>query len=289
MIKTDTMQLNSLNSMTDQAQPPAGGTPPPPPPPPPPPSGGGTPPPPPPPSGQQPQGGAQPVQPQQPQQAPQTPPPRPGDNVPQGGLDPTQVFSAPPTQPQAAQPQDGAQPPAGGQPQPQDQAQGAAPKDQGPPPPPPGPLPTDDQLKAQGYDDEDIRVLKEVGDYRFGSITSGTDNSNITVPQHPETQFDEQLFLSLLRGSISLTRDEKWRIIQAIPKLSQFQIDELQKILDEEKRKFAELSPKHLLQLQKLEQKHTEDWRDLQSLTVQQGAREEEAQQADEIRKQLGL
>lgn len=140
-----------------------------------------------------------------------------------------------------------------------------------------------------GYDDEDLRVLGEVKDYRFGSISSKLTNGNLAVPPHPEAKFDEQLFLSLLRGSISLTRDEKWRIIQAIPKLSQFQIDELQKILDEEKRKFSELSPKHLLQLQKLEQKHADDWRDLQAITVQEQAKKNESAQADEIRKRLGL
>lgn len=203
---------------------------------------------------------------------PPPPPPRPGEGVPEGGLDPTQVFAAPPPPPPP--------PPTDGSAQAQDQ---------GPPPPPAGPLPSDEQLKAAGFDDEDIRVLKEVGDYRFGVVNTALNNDQIVVPAHPETQFDEQNFLSLLRGSISLTRDEKWRIIQAIPKLSQFQIDELKKILDEERRKFSQLSPKHLLQLQKLEQKHGEDWKDLQSITVQQGAREEEQGQADDIRKQLGL
>jgi len=140
-----------------------------------------------------------------------------------------------------------------------------------------------------GYDDEDIRILGEVKDYRFGTIAAKLSNDKIQVPAHPETTFDEQIFLTLLRGSISLTRDEKWRIIQAVPKLSQFQIDELQKILEEERRKFGELSPKHLLQLMKLEQKHTEDWKDLQSLMVQKTAQKEEQSQADEIRKQLGL
>jgi len=134
-----------------------------------------------------------------------------------------------------------------------------------------------------GYDDEDLRVLGEVGTYRFGSLSVQQANEGIAVPAHPETKFDEQRFLTLLRGSISLTRDEKWRIIQAIPKLSQFQIDELQKILDEEKRKFSELSPKHL------EEKHAEDWRDLQAITVQQSAKSEEQAQAEAIRKQLGL
>ena len=140
-----------------------------------------------------------------------------------------------------------------------------------------------------GYDDEDIRVLGEVGDYRFGSITAALSNDNIPVPPHDQAVFDEQRFLTLLRGSISLTRDEKWPIIQAIPRLSQFQIDELQKILEEERRKFSELSPKHLLQLQKLEAKHAEDWRDLQTVSVQQNAKQQEQDEAEAIRKQLGL
>jgi len=199
------------------------------------------------------------------------------------------VFASPPPPPPGAAPA-GGQPPAagagaaqaGGQP-PADAGQ--APKDQGPPPPPVGTAAT----KEAGFDDEDIRVLGEVKDYRFGSVMAGLNNDNIAVPEHPETKIDEQNFLTLLRGSISLTRDEKWRIIQAMPKLSQFQIDELQKILTEEKEKFSVLSPKHLLQLQKLEQKHAQDWNDLQSVTVQEQAKEAEGEQADEIRKQLGL
>lgn len=201
---------------------------------------------------------------------PPPPPPRPGDVVPQGGLDPTQVFASPPPPP----------PPSSGQ---GDDA--AIPQDSGPPPPPPGVVAT----KEMGYDDEDIRVLGEVGAYRFGSIMVQMSNDYIVVPAHPSIVFDEQRFLTLLRGSISLTRDEKWRIIQAIPRLSQFQIDELQKILDEEQRKFAELSPKHLGQLQKLEYKHAEDWRDLQTVTIQDQNRAQEQSQADDIRKQLGL
>lgn len=199
-------------------------------------------------------------------------PPRPGDPVPQDGLDPTQVFGTPPPPPaqSGGQGDDGAAPP---------------PQDMGPPPPPPGTVAT----KEMGYDDEDIRVLGEVGDYRFGTVTAQMTNDSIVVPAHPTTTFDEQKFLTLLRGSISLTRDEKWRIIQAIPKLSQYQVDELQNILDEERRKFTELSPKHLLQLMKLEQRHAQDWADLQGVTHQQSAKQEDQQQADEIRKQLGL
>lgn len=202
-------------------------------------------------------------------------PPRPGDDVPAGGIDPSMVFATPPAPPA----------PAGGQTGDDDGTGGNPPQDQGPPPPPVG----TEATKEMGYDDEDIRVLGEVGNYRFGSIADQLSNENILVPPHENTQFDEQRFLSLLRGSISLTRDEKWRIIKAIPNLSQFQVDELQKILEEERRKFSELSPKHLTQLMKLEQKHSQDWQDLQSVSVQEGAKQQEQAAADDIRKQLGL
>ncbi len=209
-----------------------------------------------------------------------TPPPRPGDDVPAGGLDPSMVFATPPAPP--AQQGDGA---TGGQMGDDDDSGAVPPQDQGPPPPPVGTVAT----KEMGYDDEDIRVLGEVGNYRFGMIADQLTNENIVVPAHPNTTFDEQIFLILLRGSISLTRDEKWRIVKAIPNLSQFQVDELQKILEEERRKFSELSPKHLTQLMKLEQKHCTDWQDLQSVSVQEGAKQQEQAAADDIRKQLGL
>ncbi len=212
----------------------------------------------------------------QPTPPPPPPPPRPGDSVPDGGLDPSQVFAAPPAAAQGGGAQAG---------QGTGQDDGTPTKDAGPKPPPVGVTAT----KEMGYDDEDLKILEQVGTYRFGSITDALSNDKIAIPAHPETDFDVQNFLSLLRGSISLTRDEKWRIIQAIPKLSQFQIDELQKILVDERQKFSELSPKHLLQLMKLEQKHSEDWKDLQSVMVQNASKQEEKSKVDEIRKQLGL
>ena len=147
-------------------------------------------------------------------------PPRPGDPVPNGGLDPSMVFASPPTSPTPP-------PSSQGSGQGDDGDDAAVPQDSGPPPPPPGAQAT----KEMGYDDEDLKALAEVKDYRFGSIMVALTNDNIKVPEHPTISFDEQMFLMWLRGSISLSRDEKWRIIQAIPKLSQFQIDELQKIL----------------------------------------------------------
>ncbi|MBI5152655.1 hypothetical protein HZA39_03915 [Candidatus Peregrinibacteria bacterium] len=111
---------------------------------------------------------------------------------------------------------------------------------------------------------------------------------NIPIPAHT-LKFDEQKFLRLLAGSISLTRDEKKRIIESIPKLKQAQIDELIKIFEEEKRKFAELSKKYTEQLDKLAQKHFEDWMDLEASFKQQQKSTQDAQKADEIRKKLGL
>ena len=39
----------------------------------------------------------------------------------------------------------------------------------------------------------------------------------------------------------------------------------------------------------KLEQKHAQDWQDLQTVSVQDDAKKTEQSQAEEIRKQLGL
>ena len=110
----------------------------------------------------------------------------------------------------------------------------------------------------------------------------------VKVPAHG-LKFDEQHFLHLLAGSISLTKDEKKRIVDSIPKLKQSQVDELVRIFEEERRKFSELSAKHVEQLKKLEDQH---WRDWQDLELQQKAGEkknEDAAKAEEIRKKLGL
>ena len=109
------------------------------------------------------------------------------------------------------------------------------------------------------------------------------------IPAHPNTKFDEKKFLELLAGSISLTITEKKRIIEAIPQLSQFQIDELMKIFEEEKGKFAELEKKHADQIAELEKQHAGAWQDLESQKEEEAKKQKEAQQAEDIKKQLGL
>ncbi|MEK6615472.1 MAG: hypothetical protein AABZ32_05085, partial [Bacteroidota bacterium] len=100
---------------------------------------------------------------------------------------------------------------------------------------------------------------------------------------------DEQYFLHLLAGSISLTKDEKRKIIESIPKLKQSQIDELIRIFEEERRKFAELSKKHTAQLESLAQKHFDEWVDLETEQEQKSKAQEDQAKAEAIRKQLGL
>lgn len=111
---------------------------------------------------------------------------------------------------------------------------------------------------------------------------------NVRIPQHG-LNFDEQYFLHLLAGSISLTKDEKKRIIESVPKLKQSQIDELVRIFEEERRKFAELSAKHVDQLKKLEDQHLRDWQDIELSQKAEEKQSSDAAQAEEIRKKLGL
>lgn len=110
----------------------------------------------------------------------------------------------------------------------------------------------------------------------------------VKVPTH-NLNFDEQYFLRLLAGSISLTKDEKKKIIESIPRLKQRQIDELIRIFEEEKRKFAELSDEHIAQLKKLESKNVEAWRDIEMEQQRSVKAQEDEKKAEEIRKSLGL
>jgi len=111
---------------------------------------------------------------------------------------------------------------------------------------------------------------------------------NVVIPSH-NLSFDEQQFLHLLAGSISLAKDEKKRIIESIPKLRQEQVDELIRIFEEERAKFAELSAKHVEQLKKLEKQHLADWQDIELEQKAGEKKQADDDEADKIRKQLGL
>lgn len=180
-----------------------------------------------------------------------------------------QAGGVTPPHPPPGMPPSSGTPPAGSPPTPPTQSSSSAAAGSAgglPPPPPPKPAkPANFQLGA-----------------KLGAVLK------IKVPTHP-LKFDEQYFLHLLAGSISLTKDEKIRIIESIPKLKQTQIDELIRIFEEERRKFAELSEEHVTQLEKLAQQHYDDWVDIEMKQEQGSKAQEDQAKADEIRKQLGL
>ena len=256
-------------------------TPPPPPPagddkptpPPPPPGGAGddkpTPPPPPPAGDDKPTPPQPPVPPQQPQGGYAPPPQGYPPPQPQGGY-------APPPQgypPQGyQQPQGGYAPPPQGYP-PQQPQGGYA-------PPPQGYPPQGGQPGAAGQDDTTP-----------ANFQLGTKLPKVLKVKCPANQlkFDQEKFITLLAGSISLSKDEKKKIVESVPKLKQEQIDELIRIFEEEKQKFAALSQKHTPQLEKLAEQHYQEWMELENEVEHTQKKAEDTKQADEIRKNLGL
>ncbi len=111
---------------------------------------------------------------------------------------------------------------------------------------------------------------------------------DIKIPAHT-LQFDEQYFLHMLGGSISLTKEEKKRIIDSIPRLRQSQVDELIRIFEEERKKFAELSAKHVEQLKKLEKQHHLEWEGIELDQKAEEKKNADQAKAEAIRKSLGI
>ena len=74
---------------------------------------------------------------------------------------------------------------------------------------------------------------------------------------------DESNFSDLLKFSLSLNTMEKKRVIDAIPTLSQFQIDELTKVFTEEREKFKDLAKEHPEDIKKLVAKQQAEWIEL--------------------------
>ncbi len=203
------------------------------------------------------------------------------------------------TDPNATNPQDqGAQPqPSGGQ---AAGDQGAQPQgDQGAQPQPTGGQAAGGQSAAtddQGGAKKDLSGIMEENVDISGLVANAGNQQSITdfiasvkIPEHPKTKFDEKDFVELLAGSISLTMIEKKRIIEAIPQLSQFQIDELMKIFQEEKGKFAELEKKHAEQVKNLEEQHKEGFVDEKAKAEEDAAKAKEDQEAEDLKKKLGL
>lgn len=127
---------------------------------------------------------------------------------------------------------------------------------------------------------------KQPANFQLGAMLPT--NLDIAVPAH-DLQFDQPKFLRLLAGSISLSKIEKKRIVESIPKLKIEQINELINIFEEEKQKFAQLTAKHIPQLEKLAKQHYQEWMDLETESKSEQKKAQDNAQADEIRKSLGL
>jgi len=104
---------------------------------------------------------------------------------------------------------------------------------------------------------------------------------------------DEGNFLDLLRHSLSLNTQEKKRVVDAVPTLSQFQFDELTKFFTEEREKFRELAKEHPEDIKKLLSKQQAEWSqlgDLYTSEAENNIKKDEAKlKEEEIKKSLGL
>jgi len=183
-------------------------------------------------------------------------------------------------------------PPGGGQPPvpPADNAganTGAQPGGQTPPPPTPQPAPAQ---PPQGAPAPQPATNQTPPPPPPGSGQLPAREKHIfTIPPHPNTQFDEAKFLELLEGSISLTLEEKKRVIDAIPRLSVEQINELLSIFTEERQKFAELEQEFSGDVEKLKAEREKEIEMEQVRSEESAQSEEDTAKADEIKKQMGL
>lgn len=123
--------------------------------------------------------------------------------------------------------------------------------------------------------------------YNFGAKMQDF-KTEVQLPPH-SLNLDNALFLNLLAGSISLTKDEKKKIIESIPRLRQAQVDELIRIFQEERSKFQELSQKHSTQLKKLEAQHWQDWLDIEMEVKAERKNKEEAAKLEDLKQKFGL
>jgi hypothetical protein len=110
---------------------------------------------------------------------------------------------------------------------------------------------------------------------------------------HPLTTLDEQVFMDLLEHSLSLSTFEKKRVVDAIPTLSQFQVDELTKVFEDERVEFRKLMPTEGEIIKGLVVKAQNEWEQLKDIYIEeskaQAVANADAVKADEMRRSLGL
>lgn len=99
--------------------------------------------------------------------------------------------------------------------------------------------------------------------------------------------------MDLLEHSLSLSTFEKKRVIDAIPTLSQFQIDELVKVFEDERVEFRKLMPTEWEIIKGLVVKAQNEWEQLKDIYIEEdkanAQANADAQKAEELKKNLGL
>lgn len=110
---------------------------------------------------------------------------------------------------------------------------------------------------------------------------------------HPLTVFDEVNFIDLLEHSLSLNVFEKKRVIDSIPNLSQFQIDELEKVFVDEREEFKKLLATEAEAIKELVVKQKEWWEQLKEMYIQEKLKKssewEDQAKIDDLKSSLGL
>jgi hypothetical protein len=114
------------------------------------------------------------------------------------------------------------------------------------------------------------------------------------LKKHSEdVSVDGKNFLNLLKHSLSLNTQEKKRVIDTVPTLSQFQFDELSKVFTEEREKFKSLAKEHPEDIKKLLLKQQSEWIQLGDLykseAINNIKENEDKVKEEEIKKSLGL
>ena len=113
------------------------------------------------------------------------------------------------------------------------------------------------------------------------------------VSLHPLTTFGEKEFINLLEHSLSLSVSEKKRVIDAVPTLSQYQVDELTKVFEDERIEFKKLMPKEGDTIKKLVVEKKAEWTQLKQIYIDElQAKKVEGQdqdQIDDIKAGLGI
>jgi hypothetical protein len=99
--------------------------------------------------------------------------------------------------------------------------------------------------------------------------------------------------MELLEHSLSLSTFEKKRVIDALPTLSQFQIDELVKVFEDERIEFRKLMPTEGEIIKGLVVKAQNEWEQLKDIYTEeakaQSKADEDARKAEELKKTLGI